>query len=188
MMHSKDQVRENLLMMMKDVCYKKGEFKLSSGKTSEHYINCKPVTLSGWGLSLVCPLMVECLEEDTVSVAGLTLGADPLVAGVALAALLQEKPIDAMIVRKEPKGHGTEAWIEGPLPEKGSRVTVLEDVVTTGASAIKAANKLRDAGYCVERVVAIVNRQEDVEIDEAMESEGLELYSIYNLEEITNAS
>ena len=65
---------------------------------------------------------------------------------------------------------------------------MLEDVVTTGASAIKAANKLRDAGYCVERVVAIVNRQEDVEIDEAMESEGLELYSIYNLEEITNAS
>ena len=57
MMHSKDEVRENLLMMMRDVCYKRGEFKLSSGKTSEHYINCKPVTLSGWGLSLVCPLM-----------------------------------------------------------------------------------------------------------------------------------
>ena len=181
MIHSKDQVRENLLMMMKDVCYKKGEFKLSSGKTSEHYINCKPVTLSGWGLSLVCPLMVECLEEDTVSVAGLTLGADPLVAGVALAALLQEKPIDAMIVRKEPKGHGTGAWIEGPSKPSGSKITVLEDVITTGGSVLKAVEKLRDADYIVERVVTIVDRKEHDPF--TFFDSGLELVSLLDIDD-----
>ena len=73
--------------------------------------------------------------------------------------------LNGLIVRKEPKGHGTGAWIEGPLPLEGAKVTVLEDVITTGGSAIKAAKKLRDAGYVVERVVAIVDRQEDGEAD-----------------------
>ena len=181
-------MREEVLRILKEDCYRKGEYKLSSGVMSPHYVNCKPLTLHCRGLCYVSFMMLDFIEEASVAVGGLTLGADPLVSGVAMAAALDEQTINGLILRKEPKGHGTEAWIEGPLPEKGSRVTVLEDVVTTGASAIKAANKLRDAGYCVERVVAIVNRQEDVEIDEAMESEGLELYSIYNLEEITNAS
>ncbi len=181
MMHSKDDVRKNLLLMMKDLCYKKGEFKLSSGKTSEHYINCKPVTLSSWGLSLVCPLMVEHLEEDTKSVGGLTLGADPLVAGVALAALLQEKPIDAMIVRKEPKGHGTGAWIEGPVKPAGSKITVLEDVITTGGSVLKAVEKLRDAGYTVQRVVSIVDRKEHDPF--TFLDAGLELVSLFTIED-----
>tara|TARA_B100001996_G_scaffold17716_1_gene14626 strand:- start:4215 stop:4766 length:552 start_codon:yes stop_codon:yes gene_type:complete len=180
-MHSKDDVRKNLLLMMKDLCYKKGEFKLSSGKTSEHYINCKPVTLSSWGLSLVCPLMVEHLEEDTKSVGGLTLGADPLVAGVALAALLQEKPIDAMIVRKEPKGHGTGAWIEGPVKPAGSKITVLEDVITTGGSVLKAVEKLRDAGYTVQRVVSIVDRKEHDPF--TFLDAGLELVSLFTIED-----
>ena len=187
MMHSKDDVRKNLLLMMKDLCYKKGEFKLSSGKTSEHYINCKPVTLSSWGLSLVCPLMVEHLEEDTKSVGGLTLGADPLVAGVALAALLQEKPIDAMIVRKEPKGHGTASQIEGPIPPEGSKVVVLEDVVTTGASAVKAVNVLRDAGLTVERIVTIVDRQVDGEADATVCAAHLELCSLFTLHDLVYA-
>ena len=90
-----------------------------------------------------------------------------------------------MIVRKEPKGHGTGAWIEGPEFPKGTRVTVLEDVVTTGGSAIKAAEKLRDAGYVVERVVAIIDRQEGGA--DAMKEAGLELKSIFTLEEMLNS-
>jgi orotate phosphoribosyltransferase len=87
-------------------------------------------------------------------------------------------------VRKEPKGYGTGAWIEGPLPLEGSKVTVLEDVITTGGSAIKAAKKLRDAGYVVDRVVAIVDRQEDEEADKLMKNADLELVSLYKLEEL----
>ena len=172
-------MRKYFLELLKQKAYRKGKFTLSSGRESEHYVNCKPVTLNGEGLSIVSEMMKECLDSDTVAVGGLTLGADPLVCGVAIAA-----DIDGLIGRKESKGYGTNAWIEGPLPPKGSKVTVLEDVITTGGSAIKAATKLRDVGYVVERVVAIVNRQEGNEADVLMESAGLELYSLYVLEEL----
>ena len=128
--------------------------------------------------------MLECVEEDSVAVAGLTLGADPLVSGVALVSAIDEIKLDALIVRKEAKGHGTGAWIEGPELPAGSKVTVLEDVITTGGSAIKAAEKLRDAGYIVNRVVAIVNRQEGSEADDAMDAANLDLVSLFVLEEL----
>ena len=175
----KEDFREELLVLLKRRAYKKGEFKLSSGNTSEHYVNCKPITLSGRGLTLSGLLLLK--EVQTSVVAGLTLGADPLVSGVAVLSALDGRLIDALIVRKESKGHGTQAWIEGPLPLEGSKVTVLEDVVTTGGSAIKAVKKLRDAGYIVERVVALVDRQEGGA--EAMKEEGLELRSSFKLED-----
>ena len=104
--------------------------------------------------------------------------------GVSQSAWFHDRNLDALIVRKEAKGHGTGAWIEGPLPPEGSVVTVLEDVITTGGSAIKAATRLRDAGYVVNRVVSIVDRQENGEADEFMESVGLELYSLFSLVEL----
>ena len=176
-------MKDELLYFLKKDAYKKGEFKLSSGKTSEHYVNCKPVTLTGRGLTLTSLLMLEYIETRVVG--GLTLGADPLVSGVAVVSALDKTVINGLIVRKEPKGHGTGAWIEGPEFPKGTRVTVLEDVVTTGGSAIKAAEKLRDAGYVVERVVAIIDRQEGGA--DAMKEAGLELKSIFTLEEMLNS-
>ena len=175
-------MKDELLELLKKYSYKKGEYKLSSGKTSEHYVNCKPVTLSGRGLTLTSLLMLK--EVDTNVVAGLTLGADPLVSGVSLVSALDGRMVNALIVRKEAKGHGTQAWIEGLLPPEGTHVTVLEDVITTGGSAIKAVKRLRDAGYVVERVVAIVDRQEDGEADTAMKLAGLELISLFNLQQL----
>ena len=175
-------MKEELLELLKKYAYKKGEYKLSSGKTSEHYVNCKPVTLSGRGLTLTSLLMLK--EVNTPVVAGLTLGADPLVSGVSLVSALDSRMVNGLIVRKEAKGHGTQAWIEGLLPPEGTHVTVLEDVITTGGSAIKAVKRLRDAGYVVERVVAIVDRQEDGEADTAMKLAGLELISLFNLQQL----
>ena len=177
-------MKEELLDLLKEYAYKKGEYKLSSGKTSEHYVNCKPVTLSGRGLTLTSLLMLK--EVNTNVVGGLTLGADPLVSGVSLVSALDGRFVNALIVRKEAKGHGTQAWIEGLLPPEGTRVTVLEDVITTGGSSIKAVEKLRDAGYVVDRVVAIVDRQEDGEADIAMKEAGLELRSLFSLRDFTN--
>ena len=179
-------MKDELLKLLKEHAYKKGEFKLSSGKKSEHYVNCKPVTLSAQGINLVSTLLLECISSDVVAVGGLTLGADPLVTGVAMASdeCLWAPDLNGLIVRKEAKGHGTQAWIEGPLPLEGAKVTVLEDVITTGGSAIKAAKKLRDAGYVVDRVVAIVDRQEDEEADKLMKNADLELVSLYKLEEL----
>ena len=92
--------------------------------------------------------------------------------------------MDALIVRKEAKGHGTQAWIEGPTLPEGSKVTVLEDVITTGGSSIKAVKRLRDAGYVVNRIVSIIDRQENGEADTAMKLAGLELYSLFSLDEL----
>ena len=175
-------MKEELLELLKKYAYQKGEFKLSSGKTSEHYVNCKPVTLTGRGLTLSSLLLLKEVETDYVG--GLTLGADPLVSGVALVSALDSRMVNGLIVRKEAKGHGTQAWIEGLLPPEGTKVTVLEDVITTGGSAIKAATRLRDAGYVVERGVSIVDRQENNEADEFMESVDLELRSLFRLDEI----
>ena len=175
-------MRDELLKMLKEKAYRKGGVKLSSGKTSEHYVNCKPVTLTGRGLTLASLLMLMHVKTDYV--AGLTLGADPLVSGVALVSALDNRLVNGLIVRKEPKGHGTQAWIEGLLPRERTNITVLEDVITTGGSAIKAVEKLRDAGYVVNRVVSIIDRQEDGEADAAMKEADLELVSIFTLGDI----
>ena len=121
-------------------------------------------------------------QVKTSYVAGLTLGADPLVSGVSLVSALDSRLVNGPIVRKEAKGHGTQAWIEGLLPPEGTVTTVLEDVITTGGSAIKAVEKLRDAGYVVNTVVSIVDRQEDDEANAAMKLSGLELKSLFTLD------
>jgi len=177
--------RQLLLELLATRAYRHGNFTLASGRTSNHYVNCKPVSLSGLGLALLSAQMLELVEPGAVAVAGLTLGADPLVSGVAQAAALAGQALDALIVRKEAKGHGTGAWLEGPLPEPGSRITVLEDVVTTGGSSLKAVKQLREAGYVVERVVTIVDRQEGGLA--AMQEAGLELRSLFQLDEVAAA-
>ena len=127
--------------------------------------------------------MVKKLDEGSRAVGGLTLGGDPLVVGVAQRAFYKGGHIDALIVRKNPKGYGTKEVIEGPKPEKGSIVTVLEDVTTTGGSALKAVKVLRDAGYKVHRVVAIVDRMDDHKVWEDNE---LEFVSLFTLQDIIN--
>ena len=175
--------RKTLLDLLKERAYKHGQFTLSSGKESEHYINCKPVTLCCEGNALLSHLMIEYVNDDAKAVGGLTLGADPLVCGIAQKAYYSGKHIDALIVRKNPKGYGTKEVIEGNKPPKGSVVTVLEDVTTTGSSAIKAVNVLRNAGYIVNRVVAIVDRQENHKV---WDNNEIEFISLFKLEDIIN--
>ena len=181
-------MKEELLKLLKKDAYRKGEFTLSSGKKSEHYVNCKPVTLSSDGLWIVSDLLLQHVDDDVV--AGLTLGADPLVSGCCCLAAAHGYKLSGLIIRKEPKGYGTASQVEGPLPPKETirkggaaptMITVLEDVVTTGGSAIKAVNVLRDLGYEVNRVFAIVDRQEGGR--DAMIDAGLELHSLFTIED-----
>ena len=176
------EMRLALLPLLASQAYRHGNFTLASGRSSHHYVNCKPVSLSGTGLALLGALMLGQVEAEARAVAGLTLGADPLVSAVAMMAALVGQELNALIVRKEAKGHGTGAWLEGPLPEQGSTITVLEDVVTTGGSSLKAVQQLREAGYTVNRVVTIVDRQEGG--IEAMTAAGLELRSLFLLDEV----
>ncbi|MFM7640118.1 MAG: orotate phosphoribosyltransferase [Cyanobium sp.] len=178
--------RDLLLSLLAARAYRRGQFTLASGRRSDHYVNCKPVSLSGVGLALLGRLLLPLVEPEAQAVAGLTLGADPLVSAVALQAALEGRPLDGLIVRKEAKGHGTGAWLEGPLPAAGATITVLEDVVTSGGSALKAVEQLRQAGYLVRHVVAIVDRQEGGEA--ALVGAGLELRSLFLLEQVAAAS
>ena len=168
-------MKEQLIKILKKYAYRKGKFTLSSGVESEHYVNCKPVILTGGGLSLVTQMMLDHLDSKVV--AGLTLGADPLVSAVTL--LSQGS---GLIIRKEPKGHGTASQVEGPLPPKGSTITVLEDVTTSGGSSLKAVDVLRDLDYNVNRVVTIVDRQEGA-VD-LMKLKEIELVSLVLLEDL----
>ena len=179
---SLDGIKENLLTLLAQQAYRFGDFSLASGKKSSHYVNCKPVSLSGPGLLSISSLFLKQLNESDSAVAGLTLGADPLVSGVVMLAAQSGINLSGLIVRKEAKGHGTGAWLEGPLPPKGSVITVLEDVVTTGGSSLKAVEKLRNQGYLVNQVLAIVDREEGG-VD-AMSKANLDLNSLFFLKEI----
>ena len=179
---SLDGMKENLLTLLAEKAYRYGEFSLASGKKSSHYVNCKPVSLSGQGLLSISSLFLKQINARDIGVAGLTLGADPLVSGVVMLASQSGMNLSGLIVRKQAKGHGTGAWLEGPLPPKGSVITVLEDVVTTGGSSLKAVEKLRTQGYLVDRVLAIVDREEGGV--EAMSRADLDLHSLFFLKEI----
>ena len=180
--HEDMKHRDTLLKLLKERAYRKGQYTLSSGKESEHYVNCKPVTLSCEGNALLSHMMIKLIEPDAVAVGGLTLGADPLVCGIAQKAYYKgNRHLDALIIRKKTKGYGTKEAIEGPKPKKGAVVTVLEDVTTTGGSAMVAVNVLRDAGYVVNRVVSIVDRMDDHKI---WEENNIEFKSLFTLDDI----
>ena len=182
--HEDIKHRETLQQLLHDNAYRHGKFTLSSGQESEHYVNCKTVTLSCEGNALLSKLMIKYIDKKAVAVGGLTLGADPLVCGVAQRSyyIASHTDLDALIIRKNPKGYGTKEVIEGPKPKKGSIVTVLEDVTTTGSSAMTAVRVLRDAGYVVNRVVAIVDRMEN---HQTWIDNDIEFFSLFLLNDIT---
>ena len=183
---TQDEIKEKLLTLLAQKAYRFGDFSLASGKKSSHYVNCKPVSLSGLGLLSISSLFLEQINVSDSGVAGLTLGADPLVSGVVMLAAQSGINLNGLIVRKEAKGHGTGAWLEGPLPSRGSTITVLEDVVTTGGSSLKAVEQLRAQGYVVNQVLAIVDREEGGA--DALYNAGLALNSLFFLKEIVERS
>jgi len=175
-------LRQLLLDLFCELAYKEGDFVLSSGQRSSYYINGKQVTLHPQGALAIGRLLLSLLPSDTKAVAGLTLGADPIVSAVSVISALENRPIPALIVRKESKGHGTMAYIEGPTLPEGAQVVVLEDVVTTGQSAMKAVERLRNAGYKVEQVIALVDRQQGGA--EFYQSVGLKFQAVFSISDI----
>lgn len=176
------QLRQLLLELLVKLAYKEGDFLLSSGQRSSYYINGKQVTLTAEGALIIGRLLFAMLPENTSAVAGLTLGADPIVTAVSVVSALANQPLPALIVRKKAKGHGTQAYIEGPQLEPGSKVIVLEDVVTTGRSAMLAVERLQAAGYKVDQIISLVDRQQGGE--EFYQSQGIKFEAIFPITEI----
>ncbi|MEN9208603.1 MAG: orotate phosphoribosyltransferase [Gloeomargarita sp. GMQP_bins_120] len=174
--------RQELLGLIAQLAYREGDFLLSSGAKSPYYINCKTVTLHPRGAYLVGQLCQALLSPETVAVAGLTLGADPMVTAISLVSAQTNHPVSALIIRKEPKGHGACSQIEGPLPPPGSWVTVVEDVVTTGQSLGLAVEVLRTAGYRVGQGIALVDRQQGG--SDYLAQKGVTLTALFTLAEV----
>ncbi|MEM1062296.1 MAG: orotate phosphoribosyltransferase [Planctomycetota bacterium] len=147
-----DLVRERALKM--------GDFTLASGKKSTYYLDGKQVTLHAGGLRLVAEAMLEATEDLAFdAIGGMVIGADPIVGGVLAVAAEQGRDLDGFLVRKEAKGHGTQKYVEGPL-SPGAKVLIVEDVVTTGGSSLKAIDRVEDFGAEVVGVTAIVDRMQ----------------------------
>ena len=171
--------KAKLLKQLIEKSYKKGNFTLASGKKSSHYLNCKPVSLNGEGLNFISDLFLELMDSRSKAVAGLTLGADPLISGLIVTAASKGLDLNGLIIRKETKNYGTKSGLEGPTLEEGTLVTVLEDVVTTAGSVIKAIRKLRENNYVVEEVLSIVDREEGGE--KALDDENVKLKSLFTI-------
>ncbi|MBW4608098.1 MAG: orotate phosphoribosyltransferase [Hassallia sp. WJT32-NPBG1] len=175
-------LHQQLLDLFCRLAYQEGDFILSSGQASSYYINGKQVTLNAQGALAIGRILLSRLPEDTQAVAGLTLGADPIVTAVSVVSAYENRPIPALIIRKEAKGHGTKAYIEGPTLPENATVVVLEDVVTTGRSAMKAVERLRDAGYTVNLVISLIDRLQGGA--EFYQSVGLKFQAVFTIEDI----
>ena len=153
---------DRLLSILAERSARRGQFTLASGRQSTLYIDARLTTMSPDGLALIGPLALAALLDvdwRVQAVGGLTLGADPISYAIAYASADTASPLRAFTVRKEAKAHGTGRLIEGPF-HAGDRVAVIEDVITTGGSALRAVEAVRAAGGTVAGVLALVDREE----------------------------
>ncbi|HJU67045.1 MAG TPA: orotate phosphoribosyltransferase [Gemmatimonadaceae bacterium] len=174
----------DLVQLLASRSAKRGEFTLASGRASTLYIDARLTTMSPEGLRLIGAQGLRALQDanwNVQSVGGLTLGADPIAYAIAYASAMTATPIRAFTVRKQTKAHGMGRLIEGPF-RSGDRVAIVEDVITTGSSAITAANAIRDAGGQILGVLALVDREEGGR--EAVERQGFTVVALTRASEI----
>jgi len=157
-------------------------FRLASGKMSSFYVNCKKSSYDPEGINLIGRLVYDAASRhEPDGVGGLTLGADPIAIAAAAESFRRGRPFKAFVVRKQLKGHGTRLPVEGDM-KKGERVVILEDVITSGGSALTAVKAARDFGLEAVAVVALVDRQEGGR--ERIEEERLQVESVFNKDEL----
>lgn len=156
-------MKERLIRLLIEKAFKYSEepiFKLVSGRVSNYYFNCKTVTLHPEGMYLIGNIIFDMIGKLPVdAIGGLTLGADPIADAAAYTSYLKGKPVEAFVVRKSAKSHGTMQWIEGNV-KAGDKVVIVDDVITTGKSTMEAIARAREAGFKIVKVIALVDRQE----------------------------
>ncbi|HEY4649111.1 MAG TPA: orotate phosphoribosyltransferase [Gemmatimonadales bacterium] len=176
--------RDSLRQLLLERSVQKGDFVLASGRRSSYYIDCRLTTMSAPGMVLIGRLGLTALADagwQPRSIGGLTLGADPVAYAIAAASFLAGDPVDAFSVRKEAKGHGTRRLIEGNF-RPGDPVVVVEDVITSGESAARAAAAVEDAGGRVLGILAVVDREEGGR--EVLQSKGRSVVALTGVSEL----
>jgi orotate phosphoribosyltransferase len=180
--------RDDLIALLATRSAKRGSFTLASGRQSSLYIDARITTMSPDGLALIGPLALGAITDagwSADAVGGLTLGADPIACAISYASATSATPLRAFTVRKEPKAHGTGRLIEGPF-RAGDRVVVIEDTITTGSSARKAIDAVRNEGGAVIGVLALVDRQEGGR--ELLESSGIPVVALTTADDIVRVA
>jgi orotate phosphoribosyltransferase len=166
-----------LIQVLRERSIRRGTFTLASGRTSDLYVDVRQTSLHGEGSVLIARALLARLQPQIVGVGGMTLGADPLACATVALAFIQGRPLDAFLIRKEPKGHGVEKWVVGRgnfAPR--APVAVVEDTTTTGRSLIQAVERARESGLEVVQVLTVVDREEGAA--EAVRAAGFELQAI----------
>ena len=171
-----------LVAKIREKALKFGDFTLASGKKAKYYLDGKQVTLDGQGARLVAEGILDLLAAEKMpdAVGGMAIGADPITAAVVTMSAVRGAPIRGFMVRKESKGHGTNQFVEGPV-QPGDEVVIVEDVVTTGGSSLKAIERVEAFGMKVAGVIAIIDRMEGGR--EAFESRGYRLQSLLTIQD-----
>lgn len=174
--------RETLKEILKKRSVLKGDFTLVSGKKSTYYINGKMTTLYSRGLFLAASLILDSLDTDSYDAfAGPVIGADPVIGALLTLSAQRGEEKEGFLIRKEAKGHGTKKTVEGNIT-KGCRTVIVEDVITTGGSLLRAAEAVKEAGGEIAGINVIVDREEGA--DENIREEGYELSSIFKVSEL----
>jgi len=171
--------REALQQLVREKALKFGDFTLASGKKATYYVDCRQITLDSRGVRLVGEGMLDLLTANMPQlVGGMAIGADPITAAILTLAGIRNVPLRGVMVRKEPKQHGTGKLVEGPF-QSGESIVIVEDVVTTGGSSLKAIEHCEAAGLKVQRVLAIIDRLEGGR--EAFATRGYELTTLFTI-------
>lgn len=176
--------RTTLVRLLAQRSVRRGRFTLASGRESSHYVDARLTTMSPEGLAVIGPLALAAIRErrwPVDAVGGLTLGADPIAYATALASVTSPPLVRAFTVRKEAKQHGTGRLIEGPMGE-GDHVVVIEDVITTGGSALRAAEAVQRAGAVISGILALVDREEGGRA--VLEGQGFKVICLATLSEL----
>ena len=178
------EARKRLLEIILEYGFERGVFRLTSGKLGAYYIDCRKVSLHPEGASLIGTLLLNELRGLEVdAIGGLTLGADPVVTAVAISSFQEtNNPINAFIVRKEAKQHGKNQGIEGPDLKDNAKIAIVDDVITTGGSALQAVERVESVGGQVQCILSIVDRLEGGR--ETMENLGYTVKSIFTIEDL----
>ncbi|MFQ5680835.1 MAG: orotate phosphoribosyltransferase [Candidatus Omnitrophota bacterium] len=171
--------RKNLFSLLKAQAYRPGRVVLSSGKVSDYYLDARRVTLSAEGAYLTATIILRMIKgQDIRAIGGPTLGADPIVGGIAALSFLNKSPVDTFLVRKAAKGYGMKQRVEGAGLDRGDRVIIVDDVATSGASLVDCVRLFRDRGVIVKQAIVLVDRQEGAK--QALAELGCPLEAIFS--------
>jgi len=177
-----DADKSELFRLLKSQAFSKGKFILSSGKESNFYLDARLVTLSAPGAFLTARIMLDMIKDDQLdAIGGPTLGADPMVGAIASLSYQEGRPINTFIIRKQPKAHGKQQQVEGPLLKEGDSVVIIDDVATTGKAFVESIEVLQKMNIKIKKAICVIDRVEGA--FEALAGYKVPLQSIFNIAE-----